>query len=264
MKNDNSNIERNSSLQETQNPAVKNTAGTTLPLELLNHGSFKRSLFNFRLKKNGKILLYNSLKGTFLEIGTANSSLYKWLGDESVTISHTNGFKKNWRKIGNEAKKNLLLGGYVIPEDFDEMAYLSFRNKSERFRKDYYSMTVVLTHACNMNCVYCYENAPGKKIYMTEKIAKQLILFIETILKDKPKYFDVTWYGGEPLLQYNLILKLSKKIIALCRKYDVKYSASIITNGTLLTRKKAKALKKMHVKSAQITSNHLGWNEDHT
>ena len=53
-----------------------------------------------------------------------------------------------------------------------------------------------------------------------------------------------------------VIESLSQRIIALCKEKDVQYSASIITNGYLLTKEVAEKLKEYHVRSAQI---HCGW-----
>ena len=50
-----------------------------------------------------------------------------------------------------------------------------------------------------------------------------------------------------------VIESLSQRIIALCKDKDVQYSASIITNGYLLTKEVAEKLKEYHVRSAQIT-----------
>ena len=67
------------------------------------------------------------------------------------------------------------------------------------------------------------------------------------------KYLSVAWFGGEPLVGMPVIESLSQRIIALCKEKNVQYSASIITNGYLLTKEVAEKLKEYHVRSAQIT-----------
>jgi len=226
-----------------------------IPKNILSNHNYKNSKFNILFEQNGKVFIFNTLRGSFLEITPTNRSIYQWLGDATSYIikDNVNNFHERWVKLGPKARENLLLGGFIIPPSFDEFEYLKFKNKAERYRRDYYSLTVALTYACNMGCIYCYENAPLKSGSMSLKTAQQLIAYIEGIIKDGCKNIDITWYGGEPMIKYPLIVSLSRKIINLARKNKVQYKASIITNGTLLTRRKAKILKKYHVDSAQIT-----------
>lgn len=225
---------------------------------LLNNPEYKISQFNMLFENNDMLFLYNTMRGTFLEISPKKTTDYLWLGDDKSHISkkqeqdQTN-FHNNWFHLDAGAREKLILGGFVVPLIIDEFGLLAFNNKLERYRRDYCSLTVALTYACNMNCSYCYENAPIKRGKMSSAVASQLIGYVEKIIKDGCKVLDITWYGGEPLLQYDLIQELSKKLIALCAKKDVKYGASIITNGTLLTAEKARILKRYKVDFAQIT-----------
>ena len=46
--------------------------------------------------------------------------------------------------------------------------------------------------------------------------------------------FDVTWFGGEPLVGKKPLLELSDQFIERCDRANVEYAAGIITNGYLL------------------------------
>jgi uncharacterized protein len=63
----------------------------------------------------------------------------------------------------------------------------------------------------------------------------------------------VTWFGGEPLLASTSVDSLSRRFIDLCAANDVAYSAQLVTNGTLLTRKLVDALRRWGVTSVQVT-----------
>ena len=62
-------------------------------------------------------------------------------------------------------------------------------------------------------------------------------LLVEVLDEQLPtiQQFHVTWFGGEPLLGTDRIYGLSAEFIARCDDAEVAYSASIVTNGYLLT-----------------------------
>lgn len=90
---------------------------------------------------------------------------------------------------------------------------------------------------------------------MNEKIQLVLIDFVRKILEENNyKKLNVSWYGGEPLLELEVIRKVSKNLIQLCQEEEVQYGASIVTNGVLLDLETAKILKnECYVDRAQIT-----------
>lgn len=88
---------------------------------------------------------------------------------------------------------------------------------------------------------------------MDEKTKDYLLKFAEERMV-LAKYLDITWYGGEPLLELNTIVDLSNRLIELSKRYNAVYSAGIITNGTLLTKDVAKILRdQCKVSYCQVT-----------
>ena len=61
------------------------------------------------------------------------------------------------------------------------------------------------------------------------------------------------WYGGEPLLAISPIERLTKKFKKICKRFNIEYSASIITNGYLLTEDVCNKLLDLDITDAQIT-----------
>lgn len=114
------------------------------------------------------------------------------------------------------------------------------------------TITICPTLNCNFNCPYCFEkHLPGK---MSEEIQDKVIQLIEKILKNvKKRTLYVTWYGGEPLLAPEIIENLSNKLMNLCEKENIIYSAGIITNGYLLNQNIVDMLNKVKVINYQIT-----------
>lgn len=116
--------------------------------------------------------------------------------------------------------------------------------------------TIVLTHSCNFDCVYCYQKVIhiSSGSYISEKVQSNFLLDVERKLEyQKPNLLSVTFYGGEPLLLEETVVNLSSKLKRLCEKYGVKYDSFIVTNGYLLTEKMVDDLQKAGIKALDIT-----------
>ena len=84
-----------------------------------------------------------------------------------------------------------------------------------------------LTEKCNLNCTYCYENKRNKDISFED--IKNLI---DYEINRKQNYSIIIFYGGEPLLQKNMIKSTIDYINSKNCKTDFYFG--ITTNGTLL------------------------------
>lgn len=85
-----------------------------------------------------------------------------------------------------------------------------------------------LTHNCNLRCKYCY-SGPKSDNRMTSEIARQAIDFLHRVSKGK---CTVTFFGGEPLLEFALI----REIVDYSRdRYGTDIAFRMSTNGTMLT-----------------------------
>lgn len=69
------------------------------------------------------------------------------------------------------------------------------------------------------------------------------------IISKKERTIELTWFGGEPLLCYDKIVKLNDLLIS----NNVSFTTSIITNGTLFTDDKIKLLNQLNIQQIQIT-----------
>ena len=96
---------------------------------------------------------------------------------------------------------------------------------------------VCLTHNCNLNCVYCYQKYNGN-VSMTLDTAKTVVDRIFDYVNDEIECVEIGFFGGEPLLEFDLI----KEIFAYVRskKRNVDYYFFATTNGTLLTEEMKK------------------------
>jgi len=140
--------------------------------------------------------------------------------------------------------------GFLIDSDFDEQAYLKLRFFVARYGNEALGLSILPTLRCNFRCLYCYED--HLNIDIEERVCRNLVRFVDRELPGK-REFDVSWFGGEPLLRLDLIEDLSSQFLISCDKYAVEYKAEITTNGYLLTPSTAKTLAELGVHAAQVT-----------
>ncbi|MCF7982346.1 MAG: radical SAM protein [Pseudomonadales bacterium] len=101
-----------------------------------------------------------------------------------------------------------------------------------------------------MACPYCFQTR--RSGCMDEAGAGRLVAFVERRVRDGTSV-SVDWYGGEPLLQAALILRLQERIAAVCKRCNANCAFSMTTNGVLLTPGLCDALVRGGVRSFQIT-----------
>lgn len=93
------------------------------------------------------------------------------------------------------------------------------------------NISLILTKDCNLRCKYCYEDTgPKDKAKMSFDTAKAAL--------DTLKPSEVTFFGGEPLIQKELALKIIDYGIGLKIK-----AYSFTTNATLIDKEFLEALK---------------------
>ncbi len=109
------------------------------------------------------------------------------------------------------------------------------------------TFTILPTTDCNARCFYCYEKGCAK-ITMTDETARAVA---EHVLKVAvPEAIRLRWFGGEPLLNANVIDLICQNIAAAGRRF----SSHIITNGYLFNDDMVKrAVSLWALKKAQIT-----------
>lgn len=146
----------------------------------------------------------------------------------------------------NEEEKNILLEmGFLIKDD-NELEYLEYIYNKKKFSKDSLNLTIKLTNDCNLRCKYCYQEHKKNKLSMND--TDTLIKFIKKQLEEY-KSVNIHWFGGEPLLNINPLLKVEEFLVS----NNIKGNSDITSNGYLLNQKIMNNLKKTRISSFQIT-----------
>lgn len=100
------------------------------------------------------------------------------------------------------------------------------------------NITLVLTHQCNIRCVYCYEKNKDETV-MPLSLAKEII-DKELSADDGTDYVEFDLFGGEPMMEYDTV----KEIINFVRQkeYKKQFIFFITTNGILFDEERKKWL----------------------
>jgi uncharacterized protein len=147
-------------------------------------------------------------------------------------------------------RDTLVQHGFLIDDEVDERAYLTAAHQRAAKQRSRLSLTIAPTLACNFRCAYCYEPVDGAT--MAPEVEAALETYVRRHLRRNGS-LSITWFGGEPLMRLATIERLSAAFISLCEKRSAAYSASIITNGSLLTADAVDRLVAARVTEAQVT-----------
>jgi len=115
------------------------------------------------------------------------------------------------------------------------------------------NIMVVLNVDCNFSCIYCYEGGMKGNLYMSDETAGHLIDFIKEKFTEHKKSLLIDFYGGEPLLSTGLIKSISRALRSFTESRGASYSFTLVTNGSLFTRRVAEELTPLGLESVKIT-----------
>ena len=137
--------------------------------------------------------------------------------------------------------------GFLVEDSRDDDFYNihKMRTLTSLYGGRSLTITFALSMACNFDCSYCFESSHSGPV-MTQETEDKVMRFIRDFKADT---LGITWYGGEPLLAFDRILSINRRLQDMRKNY----TAAMITNGYLLTRDKAEHLNDLRVNYLQIT-----------
>ncbi|MBP6064159.1 MAG: SPASM domain-containing protein [Bacteroidales bacterium] len=199
---------------------------------------------SFDKRYKSKPLLFNALTCSLVEIEKSYIQYFHLLeGNRILDIS----IFRNKKEMFSQLEK----GGFILPDEFDEINFLKYLSNLARYSSKSTIFTILPTLQCNFQCSYCYEEHTNQT--MNNEVEEKIIeIATKRLERGSPSLF-CEWYGGEPLLAIDIIERLSKKFMAIAKKYNIPYSAGMISNGYLLKRETVNLLKELKVEKLQIT-----------
>jgi uncharacterized protein len=103
--------------------------------------------------------------------------------------------------------------GFLIKREVNELELLKQNYFLSRISGKNLQLTIAPTLNCNFACPYCYHETNQNQI--DKKTEKSIIHLVSKKLLDNGNLY-VTWFGGEPLLRWEQIKKLSANLQKIC------------------------------------------------
>lgn len=201
----------------------------------------------FVKKENGNYIVYSSMSGAVIVF---NQEAYiKMLEDV---------LEKDAFKYQNNDFFNLMLDKKIFIDDFvDEDLLVRGMCEEQIVRLHSLELMLIVTRQCNFRCVYCGQPHLDEK--MDGETYDSILTFIKgQIVNNRYTNVHVTFFGGEPLIEFNNIcsfLQKLKKIISDMNECETKitFEVGMSTNGYLLTPKRFEKLIELNCNFYQIS-----------
>jgi len=205
----------------------------------------KGSKFNvlIPLQKKNEYLLYN----TFSDSMAVIDFKLKELLEKDAKL-----YSSNPVVVGN--LKELKQAGFVIKNDRAEKKELEDWFYRLKHGREELCITIFSTFACNLKCTYCFQEHTRGKTSMKRNVSAAVVSWIiKEIDRTKPESLILSFFGGEPLLNFDALEYISKLINKKARSIGIDLSFDVITNGTLLTQEVVEKLLPLGLKAVKVT-----------
>ncbi len=197
-----------------------------------------KQLISNRTGKAHPQLFKLSVWNDVIEVAETSLVLFNTLSRSAILLD-----KSEYENISSLCIENSeLLSdlGFLVDISLDEKVDWEEHFTTGKRDMSYIDLTILLTHNCQFRCTYCFEGEK-ENICIDSSTIDKVILFLKT-QTNVCKKLRVTWFGGEPLMAYNLLKDMSLKLMDFCLKHNIEYSADITTNGYALTPSRCKEI----------------------
>ncbi len=198
---------------------------------------YKLSRFNVFLEKNGRYFVSNTFSHSIIEL---NGDEYEMLSTQKLDFFSSDSIDVFYRE------------GICVEKDLDEIGLLRYAYNNAKNTADYMEFVVAPTLDCNFACPYCFETK--RHHYMHADMRDKVIGFYEEqVALSAYKKVKFAWYGGEPLIRFDIIKEMTEKAIRINEKYNVTCDIVMTTNGYLLNSEIKEELERLGFRYIQIT-----------
>lgn len=188
-------------------------------------------------------------------INTGETVLYNTLTKNCVS------FDLDVEGLKDDDLAYLMEKAHLFTHPDNDIAFFKYFLNCAKYKNTVLSLTLSMTYQCNFKCIYCYEQHLRRDGEMTIDMNSKILGWIDIYLKNNPSItnIDICFHGGEPLICYNQIIDLAKRLKNKFEKKFIIYM-HIISNGSLL-KGHGREFEKCGIKQIQVTID--GFRETH-
>ncbi len=182
----------------------------------------KSSEYNLFLPiDGGRTIIFNSNTKRFFVSSDSSVNNYTEVIDKPNLYAENQKYQK--------LLSTLSTNGFIIDDSVNELSEIEKLYQKNRKSKEY-SLMIMTTYACNFSCWYCVQN--HENIYLEADTERKIIEHIKQyLISNGIEAFNIAWFGGEPLLNFNAICSISEFAKKFCEERNIRFSCSITTNG---------------------------------
>jgi uncharacterized protein len=226
----------------------------------LHSDRYKPSYYNLVVSHGPWYLLFNGVTSGLMRLsGELYAALQPLLGPQRSRVAGQGLVEWNGGSfviadlppMVADHFEDMLKGRFFVPVDEDELSFLQTRYEYCRKNSPFF-ITITTTMDCNLGCYYCYE--AKEKVYLNRRVCDDIISWIKAeITENGHRKLYTDWYGGEPMLNQEIIEYFSSVIIPYCDVSNIQYSSSMISNGTVWPEDASGFVDRNRIRHVQFT-----------
>lgn len=223
----------------------------------MNWTDYKTSKYNFLVPTEKGHVLFNALYTSLIELDEVKAKIISAWADGMF-------FNEDTPVLSKDDLQFLVENYFLVEKEKDELALIQKRHEAYKQNitdQGSIDMLINTTNGCNMNCAYCFESENKIGNSLSQESMDALVEKIEQEIRNPRmpiKTISTTWFGGEPLLNQKVIIKLSERLIKIAEENHLDYGSSIVTNGALLSPEIWELFKKYKISSMQVSIDGTG------
>ena len=202
--------------------------------------SEKRIIMVHQYKNNGYNIVLDVNSGSIHVVDDVVYdviSLYEDKQPEEITKLMLDKYKgenltsKDMEEIFKDIEE-LKENGTLFTEDIYENGVIDFKKRQTVVK----ALCLHIAHDCNLACRYCFAGEgeyQGDRSLMSYEVGKKALDFLVANSGSR-RNLEVDFFGGEPLMNFEVVKKLVAYGRSLEKKHDKHFRFTLTTNGVLL------------------------------
>ena len=159
-------------------------------------------------------------------------ALYEENDADSIKKKLSGVYSENDIEEALEEIEELKEAGQLFTEDTYKDFVIDFKNRKTVVK----AMCLHIAHDCNLACKYCFAEEGeyhGRRALMSLEVGKKALDFLIENSGNR-RNLEVDFFGGEPLMNWDVIKQLVEYGRSQEEKYNKKFRFTLTTNGVLL------------------------------